>query len=255
MFEVLVRRYQSRVLAHVGRMVGNRDDALDLSQEIFLKVFGALNRLQPLLQVLDLALPDRRQRGDRPPAQAAPADGAPGGPGADGGMSSVEYKSHDLDPYGELRNLERGNAIERAISACRSNSGNSLRLRHFGGLSYEEIAEVKQMPLGHGQEQTLSSQSRIEGKVVWRIVVKTLCSPAGSDRRRGDRLGGGSPLCPGRDRTRAGLRLLRAGRFRRGRSCGKSTAWGRPGKPSRRRVRRCSRPGQRRRTPAPLLAS
>jgi RNA polymerase sigma-70 factor (ECF subfamily) len=47
LFEVLVRRYQARVASHVTRMVGNRDDALDLAQEIFLKVFQALDRFNP----------------------------------------------------------------------------------------------------------------------------------------------------------------------------------------------------------------
>ena len=47
LFEILVRRYQARVVSHVARMVGNRDDALDLSQEIFLKVFQALERFNP----------------------------------------------------------------------------------------------------------------------------------------------------------------------------------------------------------------
>ena len=44
---MLVRRYQARVASHVTRMVGNRDDALDLAQEIFLKVFQALDRFNP----------------------------------------------------------------------------------------------------------------------------------------------------------------------------------------------------------------
>ena len=47
LFEALVRRYQARVVAHVARMVGSREDALDLTQEIFLKVFGALDRYNP----------------------------------------------------------------------------------------------------------------------------------------------------------------------------------------------------------------
>ena len=47
LFESLVRRYQIRVQSHVARMVGNRDDALDLSQEIFVKVFQALDRYNP----------------------------------------------------------------------------------------------------------------------------------------------------------------------------------------------------------------
>ncbi|HLN81315.1 MAG TPA: sigma factor, partial [Thermoanaerobaculia bacterium] len=47
LFEVLVRRYQARVVAHVTRMVGSRDDAFDLAQEIFLKVLQALDRYNP----------------------------------------------------------------------------------------------------------------------------------------------------------------------------------------------------------------
>ena len=148
LFEVLVRRYQSRVLAHVARMVGNRDDALDLSQEIFLKVFGALDRYNPdykfstwLFRIAGNAAIDhlRKRRPRTVPLEVQDADGK---------MSSVEYKSHDLDPYGELRNLERGSAIARAISALPAEFRELITLRHFGGLSYEEIADVKQMPLG-----------------------------------------------------------------------------------------------------------
>ena len=47
LFELLVKRYQVRVVSHVTRMIGSRDDALDLSQEIFLKVFQALSRFNP----------------------------------------------------------------------------------------------------------------------------------------------------------------------------------------------------------------
>jgi RNA polymerase sigma-70 factor (ECF subfamily) len=148
LFEVLVRRYQSRVLAHVARMVGNRDDALDLSQEIFLKVFGALDRYNPaykfstwLFRIAGNAAIDhlRKRRPRTVPLEVHDADGR---------MSSLEYKSHDLDPYGELRNLERGSAIARAISALPVEFRELITLRHFGGLSYEEIADVKQMPLG-----------------------------------------------------------------------------------------------------------
>src|SRR6266511_4639040 len=101
LFEGLVRRYQSRVLAHVGRMVGNRDDALDLSQEIFLKVFGALNRYNPafkfstwLFRIAGNAAIDhlRKRRPRTVPLEVHDADGR---------ASSFEYKSHDMDPYAE----------------------------------------------------------------------------------------------------------------------------------------------------------
>src|SRR5712664_4491211 len=43
-FEELVRRYQRPISAYVYRMVGDYDVALDLTQEIFIKVYGSLAR-------------------------------------------------------------------------------------------------------------------------------------------------------------------------------------------------------------------
>lgn len=149
LFEVLVRRYQARVLSHVARMVGNRDDALDLSQEIFVKVFGALDRYNPeykfstwLFRIAGNAAIDhlRKRRPRTVPLETTDPEG--------GRLSSPEYKSSELDPYATLRNTERGDAIARAIEALPPEFRELIALRHFTGLSYEEIAEVKGMPLG-----------------------------------------------------------------------------------------------------------
>src|SRR5216684_8146414 len=43
-FEELVRRYQRPISAYVYRMVGDYEAALDLTQEIFMKVYGSLAR-------------------------------------------------------------------------------------------------------------------------------------------------------------------------------------------------------------------
>src|SRR4026207_1538121 len=43
-FEELVRRYQRPISAYVYRMVGNYESALDLTQEIFIKVYNSLTR-------------------------------------------------------------------------------------------------------------------------------------------------------------------------------------------------------------------
>ena len=149
LFEVLVRRYQARVLSHVARMVGNRDDALDLSQEIFVKVFQALDRYNPeykfstwLFRIAGNAAIDhlRKRRPRTVPLEVRDPDGQ--------SLSSPEYKSSDLDPYAMLRNSERGDAIARAIQSLPDEFRELIGLRHFTGLSYEEIAELKGMPLG-----------------------------------------------------------------------------------------------------------
>ncbi len=148
LFEALVRRYQTRILAHVARMVGSREDALDLSQEIFLKVFGALDRFNPefrfstwLFRIAGNAAIDhlRKRKPRTVPLETTDSEGR---------LSSPEYKSLDLDPFGTLRNTQRGDAIARAIADLPAEFRELIALRHFTGLSYEEIAEVKNMPLG-----------------------------------------------------------------------------------------------------------
>src|SRR6201989_897611 len=46
-FEELVRRYQRPIVAYVYRMVGDYDAALDLAQEVFIKVYNSLGRYRP----------------------------------------------------------------------------------------------------------------------------------------------------------------------------------------------------------------
>ncbi len=149
LFEVLIRRYQARILSHVARMVGSREEALDLSQEIFIKVFHALPRYNPqfkfstwLFRIAGNAAIDqlRRKRPRTVPLEVPAPD--------DRRVSSPEYKSAELDPYALLRNRERGEAIARAIAGLPIEFRELITLRHFAGLSYEEIAEVKEMPLG-----------------------------------------------------------------------------------------------------------
>jgi RNA polymerase sigma-70 factor (ECF subfamily) len=150
LFGLLVRRYQTRVHAHVTKMIGHREDALDLTQEIFLKVYQALSRFNPeykfstwLFRIAGNAAIDhlRKRRPKTVPLEVPDPEGQ-------GRMSSPEYSSLELDPYAMLRNLERGNAISEAIADLPLEFRELIALRHFAGLSYEEIAEVKEMPLG-----------------------------------------------------------------------------------------------------------
>jgi RNA polymerase sigma-70 factor (ECF subfamily) len=149
-FALLVRRYQTRVHAHVSKMIGHREDALDLSQEIFLKVFQALPRFNPeykfstwLFRIAGNAAIDhlRKKRPRTVPLEVPDPEGQ-------GRVSSPEYSSSDLDPFDMLRNMERGRAISQAIADLPIEFRELIALRHFAGLSYEEIAEVKEMPLG-----------------------------------------------------------------------------------------------------------
>jgi RNA polymerase sigma-70 factor (ECF subfamily) len=149
-YGVLVQRYQSRIVAHVSRMIGNREEGLDLAQEIFLKVFQALDRYNPdfkfstwLFRIAGNAAIDylRKKRPKMVALEAQAPDGSDR-------VSSIEYKSAEPDPYARLRNTERGRAILEAIAELPPDFRELITMRHFSGLSYEEIAEIKEMPLG-----------------------------------------------------------------------------------------------------------
>jgi RNA polymerase sigma-70 factor (ECF subfamily) len=166
LFAILVRRYQARVVSHVARMVGNRDDALDLSQEIFLKVFQALGRFNPaykfstwLFRIAGNASIDhlRKRRPRTVPLQTPDPDGT--------GPFLPEQRSAELDPYGQLRNVERGAAISQAIQELPADFRELIALRHFAGLSYEEIAGVKNMPLGTVKNKLFRARAVLKGRL------------------------------------------------------------------------------------------
>ena len=47
-FNVLVKKYRESVFCIVYNMIGNRDDALDLTQDVFIKAFKSINRFKGL---------------------------------------------------------------------------------------------------------------------------------------------------------------------------------------------------------------
>ena len=151
--EHVFRKSAVLVLRKAGYTVletGDVEDALDLAQEIFLKVFQALDRFNPaykfstwLFRIAGNAAIDhlRKRRPKTVPLETPDPDGA-------SPPFQAEQRSNWLDPYGELRNTERGEAIHRAIQELPPDFRELIALRHFAGLSYEEIALVKKMPLG-----------------------------------------------------------------------------------------------------------
>ena len=62
-FEELMLRYQGRLVTVLGHLVGNRDQAEDLAQEVFMRVYRSRKTYVPGGEVCNLAFHDREQRG------------------------------------------------------------------------------------------------------------------------------------------------------------------------------------------------
>ncbi len=144
----LVERYRGRLINYLNRFLGNFEESEELSQEVFLRVYRALDRYNPryrfstwLFRVAQNAAIDliRKRRLKLVPMQRV---------GLDGQVQEREFESEERDSYRKLRNVERREAIAAAIDGLKDEYRELIQLRHFAELTYEEIAEFKGMPLG-----------------------------------------------------------------------------------------------------------
>lgn len=146
-FEELVRRYQRPISAYVYRMVGNYESALDLTQEIFIKVYNSLNRYRSefkfstwIYKIAHNAAVDHlRRTATREQSLVV---------GSEGEQFDLPIESSRLSPEQESEQRERRVEIETVVRALPANYRELIILRHSQDLSYEEIVEVTGLPLG-----------------------------------------------------------------------------------------------------------
>jgi len=147
-FGLLVHRFQRRVTGFLAQIVGDLEIARELTQETFLRVWGALDRFDDTYRFStwifriahNLGVDHLRRR--RVPTNSLQVEDR------EGRETQRELEDHGRDPLGHLENRELAGALRRSIQDLRPEYRELVLLRHFGGLSYREIAEMKGMPLG-----------------------------------------------------------------------------------------------------------
>lgn len=135
---------------HVARsLVGSRDDALDLSQETFLKIFRARETYrdgEPFLPWFHRILRNtcfsflRKQRRIRKTSLSAKSEEN------EGDWEIVDEKAPR--PSQRMEAQERSGAFQEAFERLGSRDREIISLRHFQELSYREIAETLDIPQG-----------------------------------------------------------------------------------------------------------
>jgi len=147
-FTELVRRYEKRVINYVYRIIHRYEDAHDLAQDIFVKVYLALDRYDPkyqfstwLFRIAQNAAIDSLRKKSLPEVPIAR-------PSEDESQKEREFADGGVSPYRALKNKQLGAAIEKAVANLPPDYRELIQLRHFAELSYEEIATMKKLPLG-----------------------------------------------------------------------------------------------------------
>jgi len=146
-FEELVRRYQRPIAAYVYRMVGDYDSALDLTQEVFIKVYNSLARYRSefkfstwIYKIAHNAAIDHLRR------YAVREQAVTSGFDTEGRDTPVEGRR--LTPEQESERSERRSEVEMVVEMLPCAYRELIVLRHSHDLSYDEIAEVTGLPLG-----------------------------------------------------------------------------------------------------------
>lgn len=146
-FEELVRRYQRSITSYVFRMLNNYDASLDVTQEVFIKVYNSLERYSSdykfstwLYRIAHNAAIDhmRRNSMNRQSIETENADGA----------YQLQLESPSPTPEQEQERSEWRTEIESVVKCLPSAYRELILLRHSQDLSYDEIAEISGLPLG-----------------------------------------------------------------------------------------------------------
>jgi RNA polymerase sigma-70 factor (ECF subfamily) len=148
-FEMIVRRYQQPMVNYIGRMVREREMALDFSQEIFLKVYASLGSYRPqykfstwLFKIASNFMIDHWRKKKLATTSIDQSFDFED----DGRRLQIADDSFSVGRQYEFKEI-RGRidaALERVPPAFRE----LFVWRHVDGLSYEEMAEIKKLPLG-----------------------------------------------------------------------------------------------------------
>ena len=167
-FEEIVRRHAGLVLSLGRRILGNREAAEDLLQDVCLKVHRALPAYRAeaslktwIARIAVNAARNRKRDDARRLRVVAPVLDAPLGTG-EGPLTLADLASDESpSPERAAASAQARERIEDAIGALPEEFREALVLREVEGLSYEEIASVLEISLGTVKSRIARARLRL----------------------------------------------------------------------------------------------
>lgn len=177
-FEELVDKYQHRLIGILAHLIGRADEAEDLAQEVFLRVYRARAEYHPQAKFStwlftianNVALNALRRRQRKPTIQLPPTES--------GAHARPEDKlvSHRSPPPEErLHHQELAGVIQNALAQLNDRQRLAVALNKFEDMSYDEIAEV--MGISGKAVKSLLSRARCQLRELLRPYVEQEGAP------------------------------------------------------------------------------
>jgi RNA polymerase sigma-70 factor (ECF subfamily) len=155
-WEALVRQFQARIYGIAYHYVGNAEDALDLAQETFVRIYQNLTvcpdteRFLPwIIRITrNVCIDHLRRKSARPPMQDVAVEDLP------------SLRASGGDPLQAYAEDSRKRLVHKALQGMTELNREIILLRDIQGLALEEIASQLQVPIGTVKSR--SNRARIE---------------------------------------------------------------------------------------------
>jgi len=161
-FEMIVSHYQQPLLNYIGRMVGEREMALDFTQEVFIKAYASLRSFEPrykfstwLYKIASNLVIDHWRKKKIPTLSMS----EPLSEDSVGLTLDLPDEKPSVVRKFELSELRK--RIEWAMEQIPTTLRELFIWRHVNGLSYEEMAEIKNLPVGTVKNRVYQAKEMI----------------------------------------------------------------------------------------------
>jgi RNA polymerase sigma-70 factor (ECF subfamily) len=170
-FRGLFDRYFRRILAAATGILRNRDDALDVAQETFIKAYQNLGGFKGdsavytwLYRITVNLCIDAQRREARASRAGLTREGASSGNASahDREFTERPDESPDVDPFERVQSLELGARMMAALDELTPEHRAVILLREIEGLSYEEISQVMQCAKGTVMSRLHYARKRLQ---------------------------------------------------------------------------------------------
>ncbi len=165
-FDVLVRKYQQKIVKLISRYIRDQDEVLDVAQETFIKAYRALAKFRGdsafYTWLYRIAINTAKNylvaQSRRPPDTDIDAEDALQFDG------DSRLRETDL-PEQLVHRDEVERVIYETIEELPQDLRTAITLREFEGLSYEEIAQAMDCPIGTVRSRIFRAREAIETKL------------------------------------------------------------------------------------------